>query len=94
MAVEEDIVFPLLESVSPDSVAIAEVKAEHEVIRQAMRAAGGAISATDWEQFERVHGELAAALIAHTKHEDELLARVLESCVGAKKELLLKIARL
>jgi hemerythrin-like domain-containing protein len=94
MAVEEEIVFPLLESLSPGSVAVAEVKAEHEVIRQAMGAAGGAISATDREQFETVHGKLAAALMAHTKQEDELLARVLESCVGTTKELLLKIARL
>ena len=94
MAVEEDIVFPLLETASPDSPAIAEVKGEHKVIRQAMRAAEDAISATDREQFERVHGELAAALMAHTKHEDELLRGVLDSCVGVKKQLLMKIARL
>lgn len=94
MAVEEDIVFPLLETVSPNSPAVAEVKAEHEVIRQAMATAAGAIAGTDRERFERVHGELAAALAVHTRHEEELLTGALESCVGAKKELLLKIARL
>ncbi len=41
-----------------------------------------------------VHGELAAALMAHTKHEDELVASALDSCVGANRELLLNIARL
>ncbi len=94
MTVEEDIVFPLLETLSPNSPELAAVKGEHVVIRQAVGAAGGAIAAANREQFERVHGELAAALMAHTKHEDELLASVLESGVGAKRELLLKIARL
>jgi|GEM_PF-5110272 len=94
MAVEEDIVFPLLETMSPNSPAIAEVRAEHEVIRQAMEAAAEAIAATDRERFDRIHSELAAALSNHTRHEEELLARALDSCVGAKRELLVKIARL
>src|SRR5215510_10979862 len=94
MAVEENIVFPLLETVSPNSPAIAEVKGEHEIIRQAMETAAGAIAGTDRERFGRIHGELAAALTAHTRHEDELVTSALESCVGAKRELLLKIARL
>ena len=94
MAVEEDIVFPLLETASPRSPAIAEVRGEHEVIRRAMRAAEDAVLAADREQFERYHGELAAALSAHTKHENQLLARGIETCVGAKRELLVKIARL
>lgn len=94
MAVEEDIVFPLLETVSPDSPAIAEVKREHQVIRQAMVAAEGAILETDRSLFKRVHAELAAALSVHTKHENQLLACAMESCLGAKRELLIKIARL
>jgi hypothetical protein len=94
MAVEESIVFPLLETVFPGSPVLAEVKAEHQVIRQAMEAAQTAISQTNREQFEKVHGNLAAALMAHTGHEDELLDRALASCVAPSGELLLKIARL
>lgn len=94
MDIEENIVFALLETVSANSPAIAEVKAEHEALRQAMERAAGAIAATDRERFEKIHGELAATLTAHTRHEDELLADALGSCVGAKRELLLRIARL
>src|SRR5215470_10607054 len=94
IAVEEDIVFPLLETVFPNSLAIAEVKSEHQVIRQSMQAAGSAIAEANREQFDKAHSELAAALIAHTRHEDELLDRALASCVAPNREVLLKIARL
>jgi len=94
MAVEEDIVFPLLETVPSESPAIAEVKVEHEVIRRAMGAAEDAILAADRSLFKKVHAELAAELSVHTKHENQLLAYAMESCLGAKRELLIKIARL
>jgi hypothetical protein len=94
MAVEEDIVFRLLETILPGSPVIAEVKAEHQVIRQAMEAARSAILEASWEQFEKVHSDLTAALMAHTRHEDELLDHALASAVAPKAEVLFKIARL
>jgi len=94
MRVEEDIVFSLLETAFPGSPAIAEVKAEHEVIRQAMKAAESAILKANLEQFEKVHPDLSAALMAHTRHEDELLDRALATSVAPNREVLVKIARL
>jgi len=70
------------------------VKAEHQVIRQSIQAAGSAIAEANREQFDKAHSELAAALIAHTRHEDELLDRALASCVAPSRDVLLKIARL
>jgi iron-sulfur cluster repair protein YtfE (RIC family) len=94
MAVEEDIVFPLLETAFPGSPVIPEVKAEHQAIRHAMEAANNAITESNREQFGKVHGDLVAALMAHTKHEDELLDLALASCVSPNREVLTKIARL
>jgi hypothetical protein len=88
------VIIPLLESVFPGSPEIPEAIAQHQVIRQAMEVAGTAISEIKREQFEKVHRELAAALVAHTKREDELLERALASRATTNGEVLLKIARL
>jgi hypothetical protein len=80
--------------VFPGSPEIPEAIAQHQVIRQAMEVAGTAVSEIKREQFEKVHRELAATLVAHTKREDELLDRALASCATTSGEVLLKIAPL
>lgn len=94
MAVEREVLFPLLGTATPESSDIGKVKSEHAVIRTWMEKTGSAISGWDAGGFKRAQHHLAAALKAYTADEDKLLESSSESCGCSEQDLILKMARL
>jgi len=86
MVVEEDVLFPVYESLTTDWETIAEMKQAHRLIRQLIDDAQSAISGWDGERFKKAYRDLLDALATHVMQEVVLLAEDLDSCLCAEEE--------
>ncbi len=93
MTLEEKVVFPLLETLSYQTVDVARMKSEHRMIRNFMNDAGDAISQWDLRGFAEAHRRLAQAVAVHNEDEERLVATKLEHCHCVGQDLLVNLAR-